>query len=241
MEIYKNKRKGHYVIQLAVIDKEFAEMFSRVMAKLLGASYHKPYWDNKQKEWRVVYRSKAFYKWYKKSEEQGLQGFKEYIEHDIETVKYYLRGVYDSDGNNYRNKLIQLSNSNKKLLEYVQYLLKKYFNIKATGPYLDKESGTIIVINGVKKPVRHDCYTIVIGRKLHVQKFLKEIGFSIARKQLGLRKDEKIFIEGKYVESHEYIKRGLFRLLFINNQYTGSPSLPIPFIPRFLSQSYTEF
>jgi len=59
--VCKDESRYQYEIQLAVIDKEFIEMFSKVMEKLLGASYHKPHWDNKQKQWRVVYKSKAFY------------------------------------------------------------------------------------------------------------------------------------------------------------------------------------
>jgi len=104
--VTKSEAWHRYVIQLIVIDKEFAVIFSKVMAKLLNASYHKPWWSEKEKEWWVVYRSKAFYEWYKKCEKQGLQGFKPYIEHDIETVRYYLKGLFDSDGYNYKNKRI---------------------------------------------------------------------------------------------------------------------------------------
>jgi len=132
----KNIHGYHYVIQLAVIDPEFAITFSKMMSKLLGMNYHKPYWSRRDKAWCAAYDSKAFYLWYKKSEEQGLQGFKEYIEHNTETIWHYLKGLFDSDGNNYRNKRIQLSNFNKKLLEYVQYLLKENFDIIARGPYL---------------------------------------------------------------------------------------------------------
>jgi len=107
--VYKNKRVGHYVIQFAVIDKEFAEMFSKVIAKLLNRKYIEPWWNKKEKKWRVEYRSKAFYTCYKRTEKKGLQGFKLFIEHDIETVKYYLRGLFDSDGGNYRNEYIYLS------------------------------------------------------------------------------------------------------------------------------------
>jgi len=111
-------------------------------------------------------------------------------------VKYYLRGLYDSEGNNYKNKLIQLSNTEEKLLEYVQYLLKKYFNIVATGPYLNKKAGTKTIIKGVEYHYNQNLYSIQINRKLHVQKFLEEIGFTIMRKQLGLKKDEKVLVEG---------------------------------------------
>jgi len=141
-KIKKSEPGYDYRIQLNTVDKEFAIIFSKVMAKLLGMNYHKPYWSEKDKAWCVTYNSKAFFEWYKKCEGKGLEGFKRYIEYNKKTVRYYLRGLFDSDGNNYRNKRIQLYNSNKKLLEYVQYLLKKYFNIVATGLYLVHKAGT---------------------------------------------------------------------------------------------------
>jgi len=124
-KLSKNKPWYEYIIQLGVTDKEFAEVFSRSMSRMLGVKYHEPWWDKKEKRWRVDYHSKAFVKWYKKIEKEGLEGFKSYIEYNKETVRYYLKGLFDSDGCNYRNKLIQLYNSKKELLEYVQYLLEK--------------------------------------------------------------------------------------------------------------------
>jgi len=49
-----------------------------------------------------------------------------------------------------------------------------------------------MIINGVKYSRKHNCYTIEINRENHVQRFLEEIGFSIVRKQLRLRKHEKV-------------------------------------------------
>jgi len=213
--VSKNESSYQYIVKLAVIDKEFAITFSRAMSRLLSMKYHKPRWNEKEKRWYIIYRSKAFYTWYKKTKKQGLEGFKQYVEHDIETVRYYLKGLFDSDGNNYRNRQIHLYNSKKKLLKYVQYLLNKYFGIKATGPYLMEEAGSIRMINERRIVGKHDCYNIDINRKLHVQKFLKEIGFTIVRKQLGLKKDEKVFVEGiGYVQPFKLVELGLFKLPF---------------------------
>jgi len=212
--VTKNESRYQYIVKLAVIDKEFAETFSKVMAKLLSVSYHEPYWNEKKKKWLVKYRSKAFFIWYEKTEKQGLEGFKEYIEYSKETVRHYLKGLFDSEESNYRNKYIYLYNSSKKLLEYVQYLLEKYFDIKATGPHLVHKAGTQIVINRIKTCYNDDYYKIQIGRKEHIQKFLEEIGFSIVRRQLGLMKDEKVLVEGRYIEPYRLIERGLFKLPF---------------------------
>jgi len=215
--INKYKKRGgyEYVIQLEVTDKEFAIIFSKVMSRLLNRKYREPWWNEKRKVWRVVYQSKAFYEWYKRCEGQGLQGFKPYIEHDTETIKYYLKGLYDSEGNNNGNKEIRLGNTKKKLLEYIQYLLKEYFGIKTTGPYLQRKAGSIITINGIETRYKHGYYRIVIGRKQHIQKFLSEIGFTIIRKQLGLKKHEKVFVEGiGYLQPFKLVELGLFKLPF---------------------------
>jgi len=213
--VTKNKANYEYLIELGVVDKEFAITFSKALSKLLNKKYIEPWWNNKQKEWRIAYDSKAFYLWYKRTEEQGLQGFKEYIEHDMETVRYYLKGLFDSDGNNYKNKLIQLYNSSKKLLEYVQYLLKKYFNIITIGPYLIRKAGDIAIVNGIETRHNDDYYVIQIGRKQHIQRFLMEIGFTIVRRQLGLKKNEKVFVEGiGYVEPYKLVELGLFKIPF---------------------------
>jgi len=212
--VSKNETRGQYIIILATIDKEFAETFSRAMSRLLDVSYHKSYWSKRDKAWCAAYDSKAFYLWYKEAEREGLEGFKEYIEYNKETVRYYLRGLFDSEGNNYRNKLIRLYNTNKGLLEYVQYLLEKYFNVKATEPYLVHKTGSTKVIKGVKYIRKHDFYEIAINRKQHIHNFLREVGFSIARRQLGLKKDEKVFVEGRYVQPFKLVELGLFKLPF---------------------------
>jgi len=56
----------------------------------------------------------------------------------------------------------------KELLKYVQYLLKKYFDIIATGPYLQKEAENTTVIKGVKYHYNQDLYAIAISRKNHI-------------------------------------------------------------------------
>jgi len=175
---------SNYDIELMVKDYEFAEEFSKAIAKILDKKYKKPYWSRSHNRWRVYYRSKAFYTWYRR---QDLDTLKQYIEHNRETVANFLRGFYDSDGNNYRYKHIFLYNSNLKLLRYTQYLLKKYFSIKATGPYLIAKAGSIhIKRNGERIKTNHDIYCIAISRMKDIRVFLSEIGFSIREKQLGL-------------------------------------------------------
>ncbi len=98
----------------------------------------------------------------------------------------FLRRIYDSESCNYRCKQIFLSNNSIKLLHYVQYLLKKHFDIIATGPYLVTRARMIMKRNGKVYRRNNDNHQIVISRKLHIQRFLSEVGFSIQKKQYGL-------------------------------------------------------
>jgi len=117
-------RRYCYDIELMVKDYEFAEVFSRAVAKVLNKKYRKPIWSKSHNRWRIYYSSKAFHQWFRK---QSLDTLKQYIEHNRETVKYFLRGLYDSDGNNYRCKLIFLYNNDLKLLKHYPVSTEKVF------------------------------------------------------------------------------------------------------------------
>jgi len=177
-------RRNIYEVELKVRDYEFAKEFSRAMSILLGKKYKEPEWSKVSNRWRVYYRSKAFYTWYK---QQTLETLKKYIEYDKETVANFLKGIYDSDGCNYKCKRIHLYNNNLTLLYYVQYLLKKYFNIISTGPYINVRAGTICITKerDIIKTNRNN-YRIDISRKRDLQSFLNNIGFSILKKQYGI-------------------------------------------------------
>ena len=55
--VYKDESRSKYVIRLAVVDKEFAIVFSRAMSRLLNRKYIEPWWNEKDKVWRVKYQS----------------------------------------------------------------------------------------------------------------------------------------------------------------------------------------
>jgi len=179
-----------YDIILRVKDYEFAEEFSRNMAKILNKKFKKPRrWSGRPSLWIIYYHSKAFHTWFRK---QTLDTLKPYMEYDEDTVKYFLRGIYDSEGCNYRCKRIILYNSDLKLLNYVRYLLKKYFGIMIRGPYLHVRAGSIHMRrDGEEIRTKNNNYYIGIYRMRNIQVFLSEIGFSIAEKQLGLPRRKK--------------------------------------------------
>ena len=176
-------RHGYkYDIELKTMDKPFAETFAKHLSKTLGKPYRKPKWTDEKRGWRAYQTSRAFHQWYQK---QTLQTLKPYIEHNKNTVKHFLQALYDSDGSNCGNVAITLANSNIELLTYVQYLLRRYFDIDAKGPYLTHKKGSIMKIRGKEFIRKKDCFKISVYKKLHIKKFLTEIGFTIPRKQQG--------------------------------------------------------
>ncbi len=183
----------HYDIEILVKDYEFAEASSEALAKMLGKNVKKPYWSKSNNMWGIRYSSKAFYIWFK---QQKLESLKTLIEYDKDTVANFLRGLYDSDGGHYKyvyshgiRENICLYNDDSGLLHYTQYLLKDYFNIVATGPYINRRSGEVSTkSDGEKIKTNNNNYKIVIYRRQHIQIFLDNIGFSITEKQLGLKR-----------------------------------------------------
>jgi len=147
-------RSSIYGISLAAKDIEFVEQFSKCIAIVLGKRYRVP--RRYRNLWRVTYFSNTL---------------RSYVEYTPECVKMFLRGIYDAEGYHYstqRREKITLGNKNITLLRYVQYLLWQYFSIIA-----------YITIASRKSSV----YSLVIGRKSFVKRFLTEIGFTITRRQ----------------------------------------------------------
>ncbi|MEM2179091.1 MAG: hypothetical protein QW272_09765 [Candidatus Methanomethylicaceae archaeon] len=105
-------------------EKEVAEEFGRCLAKVVGRKKpYKPYWDKKLKQWVIEGGNEQLYDFLNRP----LEELKPYIEYSKETVASFLRGVFDRSGD-VNEKGIVLYGS-KELLEYVRYLLKKYFDI----------------------------------------------------------------------------------------------------------------
>jgi len=177
-----------YEIDLRVKDYDFCKTFSLLIARVLNKRVKEPK-RIKDGRWKVYYKSVAFYEWAKKfktSFEDNLEELSKYIEYNKETVRYFLRGLFDAEGTNSRNKQLFLYDSNKTLLEYAKYLLERYFNIRVIGPRLLYRAGTIKKKKNGKIIVsKQDIYCIGISRYADIIKFLKQIGFSISRKQIG--------------------------------------------------------
>ncbi|MEM3406147.1 MAG: LAGLIDADG family homing endonuclease [Nitrososphaerota archaeon] len=170
--------KRNYRLQLAVKDYEFAEKFGECLAKVLGRKRpYKPFWSKKLKQWIAQGYSFLLYKFLNKP----LEELKPYIEHSKDTVSAFLKALFDAEGSIYVNEKhhvreLKLYNTNVGLLNYAKYLLKKYFNIDATGPHFNKKTKTT-----------KNCYYLYI-RTNTLSNFYDYIGFIIKRKQQRLIK-----------------------------------------------------
>ncbi|MEM2083352.1 MAG: LAGLIDADG family homing endonuclease [Nitrososphaerota archaeon] len=163
-----------YRLELSVKDKEFAEEFGKCLAKILRKNKpYKPRWSEKGKRWTVEVRSILLYKFLSRS----LEELKMYIEHSRNCASTFLRALFDGEACSHVNakrhrRELKLCNTNIELLNYAKYLLKRYFNINATGPHFNKKA--------IK-----NCYHLYI-RANSLFNFYKYIGFTIKRKQQKL-------------------------------------------------------
>lgn len=174
--IYGDRQLGHYRITLEVTDPNFANSFYKALTEI---GLH-PFFRKRRKLTNrsrkllvgVVAMSRVFYDWYENLPFSELEKIAEQFPLD------FIRGFYESEGTfsegidkrwlRKRGWLIKtlhltIANTNKRLLELCQRLLKKYGI--ASNIYLCRES------EWSKKP----CYALYINRKAHIRKFLELI------------------------------------------------------------------
>jgi intein-encoded DNA endonuclease-like protein len=181
---YFNDKNDHYSLRLDVKDKEFAEEFGEKLARVLQRKKpYKPSWNMYKKLWTVVGCSIQLYDFLNKP----LEELKSYIEYNKNCVSSFLQALFNGEATIPKHtRMLRLYNTNKELLIYVQYLLKKYFDIDATGPHLTRKEGSIMHFpNGKIAKTNEDCYYIYIRAK-NLLNFYKYIGFTIKRKQQRL-------------------------------------------------------
>jgi len=181
--VYRTK-DYHYRIELYVKDLEYALEFWKAISKVLNKRYKKPF-KTKDGRWRAEYSSKKLYTFLKSKK---LDKLKPYIEYNKNTVRYFLRALYDGDGSNYMNYKITLRITNKKLIDYVKELLYRYFNIESRIRIGGVE-GEALTIESRSVVRKRKLWELVITK--HAKMFLKEIGFTITEKRLGLPRRKK--------------------------------------------------
>ncbi len=175
-------RSGGYRVGAVVKDREFAEEFSRCLGLVLGRDPPEPK-PVKDGLFRVCARSKTLYHILQKPIDMGM--IRPFIEYSEDCIRSFLRGFFDSEGSVEKNTAkIRCFNTDIKLLEYVQKLLK-VLGIEATGPRIWIREGTTYKILGKIGIVKKNVCTITVRAKDRL-KFYRVVGFTITRKQQRL-------------------------------------------------------
>lgn len=175
-------------ITLMVREKDFAEEFAKNFSSVLNVRVEPKRYE-KWRVWCVSRRSKLFYDWF-----ANLPPTPRAVE---QFPRSYLRGFFDAEGFariNSKGSLVsfvevRLTNANFQFLKTIKKLLEK-LNIPSTL-YLMMRRGQEFP----SKKVKRDIYALSITRVGAVWRFLKEIGFSIQKKNQVLVDGLRRFIE----------------------------------------------
>jgi len=197
-----------YVIRLKVKDKEFAEEFSRTLAKILHKD--KPYLIWKENDYtrgnRSRYTALAGSKLLFNFLSKPLDGLLFYVK---PFYAEFLRGLFDSDGftaisatKNFNVKL-GLVNTDLRLLKYVKKILEYKFNIHSSI-ISTKQKGKIKIIWNKSYIAKKEVYCLTIHKFSDVIKFIGKIKFSIKRKQEKML--DAIFIKQNFNSQEAVIR-----------------------------------
>ena len=172
----------HCRTMLAVTDHDFAEEFSRCLAKILRR--RRPYkirWSERKNRWVVQGSGILLYKFLN----CDWKSLKKWIEHCDRCRGAFLRAFYDSEG--CISDSLVIYNTGKELLSYVKKLLE-HLDIE-TGPLHTRiAAGTTLrdPRNGRSYIRKKDCFSFAV-RKRSLPMFAEYVGFTIERKSERLR------------------------------------------------------
>jgi intein-encoded DNA endonuclease-like protein len=169
---------------LAVKDHDFAEEFSKCLARTLGrGNQYKVRWHERKTRWVVQGASILLYNFLNRN----WRDLKVSVEHCDLCRSAFLRAFFDGEGSISGTKLT-VTNSDLPLLLFVRSLLYQ-FEIGALGPYLTSRAGTILRDPSTDRVYqrRKDVYMLVV-RKRDLPRFAQDVGFTIFRKDKLLLK-----------------------------------------------------
>jgi len=173
------RRKVHnykYEIRLRVKDKDFAEEFAKCSSKILrkkvkiGKDIDKTRCGER---YSISICNKRLWEFL------TMHSMEEIIEIAKAYPKEFLRGLFDAEGSSSKTS-ISFSNTNQLLIKTVKNLLK-FFGMKAKIRISIKK-GQKVKIRESFYVAKKDVYVVYIYGKDNIEKFSKEIGFSIKRK-----------------------------------------------------------
>jgi len=163
---------SHYYIDLQTKDEDFAQAFAESLSKVLKEKVEvKPLKRHTTKGpfegYEVCKGHKGFFLWYKQHNTE-ITSIIDSL--GVNAVAMFLRGIADSEGSPQKCiASLRIYNTDLKLLEDVQQLLEKYFDIKSK----------------ILSYPKHTCSFLNIQGNNNLRNFIR-IGFSIRRKQKRL-------------------------------------------------------
>jgi intein-encoded DNA endonuclease-like protein len=205
-------------ISLKAMDRDFVEKFALCLTKILNKNC-------------PVRKSKGvYYVWI------GCKLFCNFIRNGFEYLKPFIesypkdfiQGFADSEGSPnvtiYRDRskkrfdarVVVATNTNRALLEYIQNLLRRFFDIKSNIS-LNVKAGKVRILKGRIVKTTKNAYRLTIDRFSDSKKFLRIIGFSIARKQEKLK--DSLEIKQKYGSGTEAINAWLRLYKKVNGEW----------------------
>jgi len=165
--VYKNRRWRKYAITLRAKDRDFVEYFRDCLTKVSRRKVSFFYNEN-MRMWIASVSSKPLYLF--------LRSKNVYDYAVVEPFPSgFIRGLADAEGSvciskRYKYVRVEISNTDKALLEYTKSLLLKYFGISSQICGKGKTRGNKVA------------YKLLISKQLDVAKFARMIGFAIRRK-----------------------------------------------------------
>ncbi len=173
------KKNYNYMIKLRVIDKEFAEEFSRCLSVILRRSPPRVKWHEKTRSWHTQLSSLLLTNFLR----QGLKVLVPTISHCDDCKAAFLRGFFDSEAG-MTGRVLRVSNGDRDLLVLVCNLLSSQ-SVETTGIHLSKKAGNLVLIKGrFYRQNLDQMYVYVRSRSLNT--FREKVGFTIVRKKAAL-------------------------------------------------------
>lgn len=169
----------NYEMLLSVTDRDFAEEFSRCLAKILRKpNLYKVRWSEKRKRW-IVQGSSIFLHRFLSG---GWQQLKNHIEHSSRCRFSFLRALFDGEGS-ITGRNLTITNTDRSLLLYVRKLFAES-RISTSTPRVTHRAGSTLKDphTGRTYKRRKDCYVMRVS-PMDLVRFAREIGFSIERKK----------------------------------------------------------
>jgi len=161
-----------HCVRLSVRDRDFAEEWGRCLAIALGRTRpYTPRWEKSSRRWLVEANSILLYKLLKKAADHPwilLPYLESYPQKGC-------KGFFDAEGSVVvRNYRIVAANTNRDLINLIGSLLR---SIGICFKIYEEERGQLN---------QKTIYVIVISKRENILRYAREVGFSIARKQVAL-------------------------------------------------------